>query len=216
MRIIVRVKDKGILCGYVVDCDGYKYVTKSDIVNYNIENAYITIDGKCKAKDGVQIKNIDYEELMIKMQSRNTSVIGKPSLIYNTEFGKLSNTQLKVLKLLEKDNIVEINKSLNNVKITMKDLSCMTAHTGLEYGLFERNDKYIVVKGTERGINIDKKASTTIINGKYKWVGHTHPGNTLNCLMPSDADYKVLKLLNQKSSIIYNSIGRYYIFEKED
>lgn len=136
---------------------------------------------------------------MIKMQSRNTSVIGKHSLIYNTEFGKLSNTQLKLLKLLESDNIVRINKSFDNVKITMKDLSCMTAYTGLEYGLFERNDSYIIVKGNERGINISKKVSTDIINGKYKWVGHTHPGDTLNCLMPSDADYKVLKLLNQKA-----------------
>ena len=91
----------------------------------------------------------------------------------------------------------------------------MTAYTGLEYSLFERNDMYIIIQGDKYGIHIDKKLSAELINRKYFWIGHTHPGNTFECLTPSDSDYDTLKVLNQKRSTIYNSIGKFYVFGEE-
>ena len=51
---------------------------------------------------------------------------------------------------------------------------------------------------------------------KYKWIGHTHPGHDVICLTPSDSDYDVLNKLNQKRSVIYNSVCMYYIFGEEE
>lgn len=110
---------------------------------------------------------------------------------------------------------ITINKKEINLDVNMKDLSCLTAYTGLEYSLFSRNDKLILIKGTKTGMNLNSSLSFEILNKRYKWEGHTHPGFTKNCLIPSSSDYNVLKFLNQKKSIIYNSVGDYFIFELE-
>lgn len=152
----------------------------------------------------------------ISIQNRHTSVIGKPALIYNTQYGKLSKTQEKILNRLEQDDVAKFNKAKDNISIDMQDLSALTAYTGVEFSLFSRNDEYIIVKGTPSGIKIDTKLSAYLINKKYTWTGHTHPGSDYYCLYPSEDDYVTLKAFNQKHSVIYNSVGNYYVFEMED
>lgn len=47
-------------------------------------------------------------------------------------------------------------------------------------------------------------------NKKYKWIGHTHPRTTFECMMPSEADYNTLKLFKQKRSMVYNSVEEFH------
>jgi hypothetical protein len=152
----------------------------------------------------------------INIQNRNTSIVGKPPLIYNTSYGKLSLTQQRILDKLKDNKLIKIEKHKENISIDMKDMSSLTAYSGLEYSLFERNDMYVVVEGTSSGMTLKTNDSAYLINNRFKWIGHTHPGSGFNCLIPSDDDYETLKKFNQKRSVIYNSIGEKYIFELEE
>ena len=149
------------------------------------------------------------------INARNTSAIGKPALIFNTEYGLLSTTQKLLLNALKESPVVRFDRYAENVHVRMRDLSCLTAYTGREYSLFSRNDKQYLVIGTERGIHIAEELADKLVEQGYKWSGHTHVGNNKFCLMPSAADYATLGKFKQKRSVIYNSIGQYYVFEKE-
>ena len=146
---------------------------------------------------------------------RHTSLVGKPVLLSNTNYGKLSNTQQNLLNELNQNRFLKKNKQIEKIKITMKDLSCITAVTGLEYSLFERNDLYILVKGSNCSVYLKKDEIAYLTNNYFKWVGHTHPGYDNYCLYPSEGDRKVLSLFSQESSCIYNSVGNFIIFDKE-
>jgi len=215
--IIARVKDKKITCGYIIKMDdgNTKYELISSMNKYIPQNAIRLKNGEWRAKEGYSIDTIDKNDIEVAIKNRNTSLVGKPKLIYNYTFAKLSKTQQLLLSKLENNKLVIINKHAENVNITMKDLSAMTAHTGLEYSLFSRNDNYVIVKGSATGIHLTARESAMLLNNKYTWTGHTHPGNTFICMTPSDSDYDTLKYFNQKHSVIYNSIGDYYIFGEE-
>ena len=101
-------------------------------------------------------------------------------------------TQQKILNMLNERTYIIIDKKKENLKITMKDLSALTAYTGIEYALFERNDKYAVYKGNSVEIILTQGDLAMLLNGKYQWIGHAHPGNSYNCLIPSDGDYNTL------------------------
>lgn len=152
----------------------------------------------------------------MEIKTRNTSAIGKPSLIFNTEYGRLSTTQKLLLKALENSETAHFDKYADNINIKMRDLSCLTAYTGKEYSLFSRNDRQYLVVGNERGIHIDDELTAELVNKGYRWSGHTHVGCDRFCLLPSDADYETLDKFSQKRSVIYNSVGQYYVFEKEE
>lgn len=218
MIVKFRVKSGNNIIGYVAESNGARFFIKvSDTKLYSPTNVIKLKDsGLYKAKRGYRIETIDEDDLGITINNRgNTSVTGKPFLIYNTEFGRLSKKQRDILEELNKNSVLKIDKKKYNIKINMKDLSCLTAVTGLEYSLFDRNDTCIIIQGSKYGMQLDKKLSMELVNKQYKWVGHTHPGNTNLCLLPSDDDdYRTLKLIGQKQSVIFNSIGKYYVFEE--
>lgn len=152
----------------------------------------------------------------MEIKSRHTSDIGKPALILNSEYGRLSKNQKLLLHSFNNEGIAHFDRYEDNISIKMKDLSCLTAFTGKEYSLFSRNDRQFLVVGTETGIHISNILSDELVAKGYKWSGHTHVGNTDYCLMPSDADYETLRKFHQKRSVIYNSVGRFYVFGEED
>jgi len=152
----------------------------------------------------------------MEMFSRHTSETGKPVLIYNTEYGKLSLRQRLLLKSLEQSSVVKFDRIDDNITVKMKDLSCLTAYTGREYSLFSRNDRQYLVVGTACGIHINDDLADELIDKGYKWSGHTHVGDDVLCLFPSEADYETLRKFRQKRSVIYNSIGRFYVFGEEE
>ena len=214
MIIKSRVKQDGVLYGYITDT--YDFISKDNTYLYNPDNVIRLKDGTWKAKVGYNIETINKNRAQIIIQNRNTHIVGKPNLLYNYSEAKLSRTQRFLLDEFKSNRIIKINKKKANINVTMKDISALTAITGLEYGLFERNDIYIIVKGTYNSIYLNERESAKLINGKFKWIGHTHPGNSFNCLIPSDGDYNTLKMFKQKRSTIYNSVGDYYVFGEED
>lgn len=179
-----------------------------------MRNAIIDKNNRVRAKVGYEIKNIIILD-GVDINKRNTHLVRKPKVLYNYSFGKLSKTQQQLLDMLNEKDSIEIDKKRYNIKVTMKDLSSLTAVTGVEYALFERNDKYIIFKGNSYSIHLSNNIMAMLVNQRYTWVGHTHPGREFNCLMPSDGDYETLKMLNQKRSMIYNSVGDYYVFEED-
>ncbi|MEZ3446360.1 MAG: hypothetical protein K1W30_14735 [Lachnospiraceae bacterium] len=216
MRVKFKVKQGADTVGYILGTDNENqdiYVAKSDIEAYEPDNADRLSNGQWRAKKGYCIQTIDIEDLHI--QNRNTPIVGKPDIIYNFSFGRLSLTQQKILNMLNERTYIIIDKKKENLKITMKDLSALTAYTGIEYALFERNDKYAVYKGNSVEIILTQGDLAMLLNGKYQWIGHAHPGNSYNCLIPSDGDYNTLAVFKQKQSVIYNSVGDYYVFGEE-
>ncbi len=152
----------------------------------------------------------------MEIKARNTSSIGKPALIYNSEFGRLSKHQRLLLNSFDENGIAKFDRYSDNIDIKMKDLSCLTAYTNIEYSLFSRNDRQFLVFGTERGIHIPDELTDYLVSSGYKWSGHTHVGETDFCLMPSDADYETLRKFRQRRSVIYNSVGKFYVFGEEE
>ena len=152
----------------------------------------------------------------MEIQARNNALIGKPSVIYSSSYGRLSKNQKLLLNSFDDSGVAKFDRYGDNVSIKMRDLSCLTAYTGIEYSLFSRNDRQYLVFGTERGIHISEELTRHLVENGYKWSGHTHVGNTLFCLMPSDADYKTLRQFKQKRSVIYNSVGNFYVFGEEE
>lgn len=213
VKILARIKEHGVLIGYMaVDRNNRRlFINMSDLSKYNFVNAYVNRNNELIAKRGFTIKTLHKED-EAEIEARRTSIIGKPKLLIISHYSELSLTQKKLLKLLENSDRIELDKRMHNIKITMKDLSCMTAVTGLEYALFERNDKYRLVKGSSSGIHLDLKYTSELINKRYSWIGHTHPGTTRLCLFASDSDYDTLRCLGQKQSVIYNSCGDYNVF----
>lgn len=216
MEVLYKVISKDKVVGYILK-EKYNifYIKRNEVKKYKPINAICVNNDYYRAKLGESINSIKEENINLIIETRRTSQLGKPRLLSLTQYGELSLKQKKLLELLKNNVYVRIDKKTFNINITMKDLSCLTAYTGLEYSLFERNDKYILVKGGATGMNLGVKLSSEIINGKYRWEGHTHPGYTRNSLMPSSSDYNVLKLLHQKRSAIYNSCGDYLIYELE-
>lgn len=212
MIILARIKENNNIIGYIAEENKHRsFIDVKDTNMYAPTNVIRLRDGTWRATAGNSIKTIDKKDI----QNRNTSLVGKPKLLYNYSFAKLSLTQKILMGKISSTKWVSLDKKEENIKVTMKDISALTSVTGIEYALFERNDNYIIIKGTNRCIHLDNSEIAKLINGGYTWIGHTHPGDSFNCLIPSDGDYDTLRMFNQRQSVIYNSVGQYYVFGKE-
>lgn len=210
IQIINRIKEHGKTVAYTIsDGRNRKVESAHNMSNYAVTNAIRLQNGEYKAKRGFEIPTKNKKD-SANIQNRRTGVLGKPPLIYNTSYGDLTKLQKQMLKEFETQDILE----LTGIKVDMTDLSCMTAVTGVEYALFTRSNKCIVVKGGCYGMTLSKQLTNRLIREKFTWTGHTHPGNTTNCLMPSGSDYNTLRLFRQRRSAIFNSVGDYYIMEE--
>lgn len=129
VEILYRVKEHGRIVGYWAReaVHGSEiWIPIQDVGRYKATNAKLDANGKFIANTGSRIKTIDRND-KLELNRRRTSQIGKPRLIYNTSFGDLSLTQSKLLKSFDNSNILRLDKRSINMKITMKDLSCLTA-----------------------------------------------------------------------------------------
>lgn len=127
----------------------------------------------------------------------------------------LSKKQKKLDEIIKKaDKFYEFNKR----DVNMKDLSALTSTNGIEYAMFTKGNKRIVIKGTVYGINsFGVEEAEALAREGYKWSGHTHPGHAFTTLGCSDGDIKVLSAFKehtgQRRSVIYNSAGSWQVFE---
>jgi len=137
---------------------------------------------------------------------------GAPSAILHIEGAKLSAKQQALLtKLPEYDSRVTVKKS----EVSMRDLSALTAKTGVEFAMFTRKQERLIVRGDATHVNITQDNAAVLNAQGYKWSGHTHVGLHDGWeLDPSDGDLAVLSRFDQKESVIYNTMGKYQTFEK--
>ncbi len=136
---------------------------------------------------------------------------GNPNAILTFDVD-LNNRQKELLERLpEYDSRIIVPKETVN----MTDLSALTARTGDEFAMFTKGNQRLVLRGNSIKVNISADDAKQLSKGGYKWSGHTHPGATLLCLLPSDGDKLILKCFSQDVSVIYNSKGEFATFGKE-
>ena len=153
----------------------------------------------------MNINNIDSP-----IEQRNTGK-GNPSGIVH--IGRpLNNRQRRLLeKLPEYDSKITVRKN----DVSMKDLAALTAHTGDEFAMFTKGRERLIMRGNGNSVNVDLEKAKELSQQGYKWSGHTHPGVVADFATPSQGDRDILECFSQKTSAIYNSLGKYRTFEKE-
>ncbi len=175
-----------------------------------------------KRNEWKSIANVgDFDIMKIETEKRKFAMInnietrnntkGKPSAISRFDV-EVNHRQKRLLdELKEYDSQVIVRKN----KVSMFDLSALTAQTGVEYAMFTRGGERLIIRGNETSVNVTEKIARELHKSGYKWSGHTHPGNDVFALFPSEGDKQILEIFNQEYSVIYNSIGRFYVFERE-
>lgn len=175
-----------------------------------------------KRKEWKSIANVgDFDIIKIETEKKKIAMInnietrnntkGKPSAISRFDVD-VNHRQKRLLdKLKEYDSQAIVRKN----KVSMFDLSALTAQTGVEYAMFTRGAERLIIRGNKTSVNVTEKIARELYRSGYKWSGHTHPGNDVLALFPSEGDKQILEIFNQEYSVIYNSTGRFYVFERE-
>ena len=124
----------------------------------------------------------------------------------------LNNRQKKVLARLDKagDTLVSTKS-----QIKTKDIAALTAKEGVEFSLFTKGNKRMIVRGTEFSTPVGEQKLRQLAEDGWKFSAHTHPTVGPWSLTPSPGDKKVLYLFNKGQSVIYNASGEFETFFKE-
>jgi len=139
------------------------------------------------------------------MPGRRNTGKGVPEDIWR--YGKpLTNRQQAVLdRLPDYDSRVTVRKN----GVSMTDLSALTAKADVEFAMFTRGAERLIVRGDERKVNIDVNAAKDLSGRGYRWSGHTHTGVNR---IPSVEDKTILECFAHKTSVVYNALGKSYVF----
>jgi hypothetical protein len=97
----------------------------------------------------------------------------------------------------------------------MKDLAALTAKAGVEFALFTRGSRRLIVRGDAYSVNINDADAKELAEQGYRWSGHTHPGYNRFILRGSEGDRNILSAFSQERSAVYNSLGQFRDFRKE-
>lgn len=136
---------------------------------------------------------------------------GNPNAVLT--FGLSLNNRQK--RLLEKLPDFGSQAIVAKKSVRMADLAALTAETGVEYAMFTRKGKRLIIRGSVGMVDVTEELAKQLKNAGYRWSGHTHPGADPFCLMPSDGDRLILRCFGQSYSSIYNSKGQKVIFSEE-
>jgi len=155
-------------------------------------------------------KNINNPIIDSPIDQRNTEK-GNPNAILH--FGRpLNARQQKLLDMLpEYDSSATVDKK----DVNMKDLSALTAVTGVEFAMFTKGQERLIIRGNNIHVNVDPEVALQLNEQGYRWSGHTHPGFDSNVLGASKGDYAILNMFNQRRSVVYNSKGQFLDFNKD-
>ena len=157
---------------------------------------------------------------IIKMRGDNVPTIRQPIEQRNTGKGSpnamlhferpLNNRQMRLLEQLP---AFDSRATVRKKDVNMRDLAALTAQTGVEYALFTRRGERLVIRGSASMTKIDEQTAREMAAAGWRWSGHTHPGTDPFCLYSSEGDQLVLEAFGQATSVIYNSLGQWLIFE---
>ncbi len=141
------------------------------------------------------------------IEQRNTSK-GNPGAMLHFD-RPLNNRQIRLLDALPAfDSRTTVRKS----DVNMRDLSALTAFTGVEYALFTRRGERLIIRGSEYMTNIDPETAAQMAADGWRWSGHTHPSAGVNARTASSGDYRILEAFGQQYSMIVDIAGRFDIF----
>ena len=124
----------------------------------------------------------------------------------------LNSRQKKILDKLPQYNSRE---TFDKRSVSMRDLAALTAYEGVEFAMFTKGGKRLIIRGERNSVDINDEEAKALSKQGYTWSGHTHPGRDHISLSPSAGDRCVLKAMEQKYSLIVSSTGRKYIFAIE-
>ena len=145
------------------------------------------------------------------IESRHTGK-GNPSAIIHFD-RPLNHRQQRLLAQLPNfDDRVTVGKG----EVSLRDLSALTAYSGVEYAMFTRKGERLIIRGNEQMTNIDMEAASKLAREGYRWSGHTHPGDDSLALFASDGDRAILKAFGQEQSVIYNATGKRNVFTSDE
>lgn len=145
------------------------------------------------------------------MEIQRTQATGRASAIKLMD-ADLNNRQKKVLERLNKagDTLVSAKS-----QIKTKDIAALTAKEGVEFSLFTKGNKRMIVRGTEFNTPVGEQRLRQLAEDGWKFSAHTHPTTGPNSLTPSPGDRNVLYLFKNGQSVIYNAAGEFERFFKE-
>ena len=121
---------------------------------------------------------------------------------------KLSQRQKSILKQLRQPgDTLELAKP----QIKIQDIVRFAATENVEFSLFTKSNRRIVIRGYYNETPIEHILKK-LIDEKWKFSAHTHPGTLENTLKASPNDARFLLALGQKQSVVLNQAGRYKRF----
>lgn len=124
----------------------------------------------------------------------------------------LNKRQKKVLERLHKaGDSLESTKS----QIKTKDIAALTAKEGVEFALFSKGNRRLIVRGDSFETPVGEARLRQLAADGWKFSAHSHPTIGYGSLTPSPGDRNVLYLFKQGQSVIYNAKGEYDRFFKE-
>lgn len=163
-----------------------------------------------KAKKKLSVKTpqlTDEERLQAwlgarRSSHRNRSIEERQEL--KVKHAKLNKRQKKLNEILKTAGDY-YEGSWKEIKIS--DISHLTALNNVEYMVFSKGNRRIIIKGGQRGASLTGELFDKIKNEGWKLSAHTHPHITREGLQSSTDDVKTLQALNHKRSVILNAIG---------
>ena len=154
-------------------------------------------------------KNINNPIIDSPIDQRNTGK-GNPNAVLHS--GRPLNARQQ--KLLDMLDSYDSRATVSKQDVNMKDLSALTAVTGVEFAMFTKGRERLIIRGNSIHVNVDPKTASQLNQDGYRWSGHTHPGYNELCLWASDGDKLILNQFKQETSVIYNSTGQFLTFDK--
>ncbi len=152
----------------------------------------------------VILKSVDENTINSPIEHGPHSGKGEPWAIMRHD-RPLTNRQQTLLNALPlRGSAAEVKKS----DVSLIDLSALTAKTGVEFAMFTRGSKRLVVRGIRDKVDVDRERALTLKVQGYTWSGHTH----VDTLIESWGDLDILDAFGQKSSVIYNAEGKFKKF----
>ena len=151
----------------------------------------------------------DMNQQIQSIQQRNTAR-GKPPAV--THFGAGINTRQS--NILDHLRNYDSEYLVKKKSVSMTDLAALTAETGDEFALFTCKGERLIIRGDSNSVNVTYEKALELRERGYRWSGHTHPGNDDFVLFPSAGDIEILRAFGQEQSVIFNSVGKFYVFER--
>lgn len=145
------------------------------------------------------------------IEIRRNQATGRASAIHLVG-ADLNKRQKTLLSKLEKSgDFYEASKK----QIKTKDIAALTADQGVEFALFTKGNRRLIVRGDVHKTEFKNQLIENLVAEGWKFSAHTRPTTGEWSVMPSQQDIDMLYIFKQGQSVIYNGNGNFGRFFKE-